>query len=225
MKKFRDYLIIPALVMYLVYTSCAYVAGKGGGNSSAIECPAASICPSNISWGEECGDNWYAGGARGSEYFTVNTDSINAETICFHSGKTGNKGAECRYTVSDMHLKCSSDGQKHDIIFLNELTAYDCSSGTYYQRGDYEVLTDMLTSGRFVNSENARDYFVFKENGKSSEYFGNKVFKGKWSVETADSISVYDNECGEYFHFSIEYDGCGNISGIRYNNTIYEMNI
>ena len=225
--KYRDYLIVPALIMYLLYTSCAYIANKGQSKEAGnVEIPVASVCPTKISWGNEAessGDNWYAGGARGADYFTVTTSDAGTDAISFYDSRTAIKGVSCAYTVSDMHLKCNNDGQKYDLIFVDELTAYDCNSGTYYQRGDYASIVDKLTSGKFVNSENPRDYYIFKPDGKSAEYFGEKVFKGKWNLNTTDSIYVYDNQCREYFHFTLLTDGCGEVSGFSFNNTNYYL--
>ena len=223
--KYRDYLIVPALVMYLIYTSCAYIAGKNNADNVQLDQPVASICPENMSWGSnpgDSGDNWYADGARGADYFTISSDN-GRESISFYNSRNVIQGTGCAYTVtSDNHLTCNNNGTKHDIIFLDELTAYDCSSGIYYQRGDYDTMLAAVTDGRFVNSSNSKDYYVFKDNGKSSEYFGEKIFKGKWSFDTTDILSVYDNDTHEYFRFVILYNNYGDITGIKLNDTVYE---
>ena len=103
------------------------------------------------------------------------------------------------------------------------MTAYDLLSGTYYQRGDYNLLKSQLTTGKFVSADNPNHYYVFKENGKSVEYAGDKVFKGKWSISTSDSISLYDKTCREIFNLQLLSDDFGNVCGFNTNGAVYTL--
>lgn len=219
--KYKDYLIVPVLAMYLLYASCAYVA-KGGADTAV---PEPSVNPNDITWnssGDEA-ECWYANGQRGTECFYVIEGEYGSSGICFSNGsRSGDKTSN--YVISNMHLKCSSSsGESHDLIFLNEVTAYDTVSGTYYKRADYDDISASITSGKFVNSENPKDYYVFKKGGKSTEYFGDKVFKGKWSIDTAETLTVYDNSCRQYFHFGIISDAAGSVTALKFNNTVYNL--
>ena len=213
--KYRDYLIVPVLVMYLLFASCAYVAGgrTAGGAPERAEEPVASINPEDISWNNEY---WYASGARGTECFCI-TESDGISFVTGH--ETGDSSA---YVISNMHLRCSRDGRAYDLIFPDALTAYDLNSGTYYQRADYSLMVESIVSGRFVNTENPRDIFTFRDNGKSVENFGDKVFKGTWELETANCLAVYDKTCKSTFYFSIIFDS-GSISGIECNGISYKL--
>lgn len=221
--KYKDYLILPVIVMFIIYASCAYVGNADSETGNAIVAPEASVDPAGISWmvdDADTGECWYEAGIRGGSYFAVNQRENGAKVISFHEG---NKGSESAFVVSDMHMRCNNDGTRYDLIFTDEMTAYDTLSGRYFQRGDYSQLKNELLSGRFVNTENPKDYFLFKDNGKSTEYFGDKVFKGKWNFETSSSLSVYDKSCKQDYHFDICFDGFGGVCGLDFNGITYEL--
>lgn len=213
--KYKDYLLIPILGMYLLYASCTYIADSRG--ASGTPNPVASVSPTEICWDK---DYWYAEGTRGADGFNLE----NGNTLVIVDGARTND--EVDYSISNMHLCCSDTGsdRNYDLIFVNELTAYDCVSDTYYQRGDYSSLVERLCSGRFVNEQDCKDYYVFGESGRSTEYFGNCIYGGMWKVSTTDVLSVYDNACQGYMDFSIKYGADGRICAIEFNgvNYIYE---
>ena len=222
--KYRDYLILPVVCMYILFASCAFVAKQGALSGSEAE-PEPSISPECISWGgsEGClGELWYAEGGRNGECFAVEEGENGCSSICFYSGES-NAASLSACTVEDMHLCCSSGEKNYDLIFIDEMTAYDCVSGTYYQRADYGSLSEQLCSGKFVNTTNERDYYVFKDNGKSAEYFGDQVFKGSWSLDTSSTVTVYDRQCRQDFHFNLVFNSYGEISGFTFNEIIYSL--
>ena len=211
--KYKDYLLIPILAMYILYASCAYIAENGGIGSKE---PVASVCPTEICWDS---DSWYADGARGGNSFNVE----NSGELVISDGR---QSSNVNYSIADMHMRCSDgEGTRYDLIFLDEMTAYDCISGTYYQRGDYESLMNQLSSGRFVNEANEDDYYVFKDSGRSTEYLGNRVFKGEWTLSTAQKLTIYDNQCDGFMDFNLIYDNSGKISGLTYNNMKYSLEV
>lgn len=214
--------------MYVLFASCAFIA-KSGGMPDKLEVaePIASINPEDISWGcsgDSLGEYWYAEGMRCGECFSVEP-SPNVNDIYFFDPANKSECSDCAsYTVSDMHLYCSNEeGRNYDLIFLNEMTAYDCLTGTYYQRADYDSLKDQLVDNVFVNSTNSRDFYTFKDNGKSAEHFGDQIFKGNWTLDTTETLSVYDKECKEYFHFNLLFDDCGLIKGFMFNDVEYTL--
>ena len=226
--KYKDYLIIPVIFMFLIYASCAYVAKTDSALAAGVEVPEARIDPSKIVWGGEngeFGENWYAEGARGTGYFSVSSGE--EPLICFTTGaKTGSRGAsvtESSYIVSGKHLKCTNNGVRYDFIFPDELTAYDLVSGVTYQRADFDQIKTQLTSAKFVNLQNPDDYYVFKSNGKSTEYCGDRVFHGKWNLSTADSISLYDKARRQELSVSLLYDNFGNLNGLDCNGFQYSL--
>ena len=228
--KYKDYLILPVLVMYLLYASCAYISktedriGVRKANT-----PVATVDPAAISWGGEegeYGECWYAEGARGTSYFMVASGGEEDPTICFYNNSSAerhNTGTESSCVVSDKHMKCTNNGIRYDLIFIDEMTAYDLLSGTYYQRGDYSLLKSQLTTGKFVSTDNPNHYYVFKENGKSVEYAGDKIFKGKWNICTSDSVALYDKTCREVFNLQLLSDDFGNICGFNTNGAVYTL--
>lgn len=228
--KYKDYLILPVLIMYLLYASCAYIGrAELRLNGKKTEEPVAAVDPSTISWGGkegEFGEYWYAEGARGASCFTVACSRGEAPSIGFYvnsSGSRQNGLSESSCVVADMHMRCTNHGVRYDFIFPNEMTAYDLLSGTYYHRGDYGLMKAQLTSGKFINPVNPNHYYVFKENGKSVEYAGDKVFGGKWNISTSGSVSLYDKTCRQVFELSLLSDDYGNISGFNSNGTVYQL--
>lgn len=221
--KYRDYLILPVIIMYVVFASCAFLAKNTPAASDVMAEPTASINPEEISWGGgDSGEYWYAEGTRNGECFTVDTGSGSKDIYFLDSTGSGTEPAN--YTVKNMHMHCRTDeGRSYDLIFVDELTAYDCVSGTYYQRADYDSLVDALTAGKFVNTTNSRDYYVFKDNGKSAEYFGDQVFKGRWNLETSHTLTVYDNQCRENFHFNLIFSDFGDLTGFTFNGIVYSL--
>ena len=228
--KYKDYLILPVLIMYLLYASCAYIAKtdeKLNGKKEAV--PAAAVDPAVISWGDEDGDYgecWYADGARGTVYFSVSDKASKEPTICFYNNASFDRHAaptESSFVVSDMHMRCTNNGVRYDFIFIDEMTAYDLLSGTYYQRGDYNLLKAQLTGGKFISTDNPAHYYILKENGKSVEYAGDKVYKGKWNINTSDSIALYDKTCKQTLDLELLSDEFGNISGFDVNGTVYTL--
>ena len=198
--KYKDYLIIPIILIYIVATSFAYV-GKNEVSDVPIDAPQASVCPEDINLGT---DVWYAEGSR-------NSDAISASSVS-------------RISYEDMHMLCATnEGKNYDLIFVDSMTAYDCNTGTYYERADFDTLVKELSSGKFINSSNYKDYFVFEENGKSIEYYGDKVYKGEWSFDTSDTLLVYDNACRGYIGFDILFDVYGDICGISNSDYVYNL--
>ena len=219
LKKYKDYLIAPVISMYVLFASCAYI-GQNVFKTAETEAPQPTVSPAAICWD---GDSWYAGGSRGTASFTVVKEDTGSNEVYF-SNSRGSMNA-VSYRIDDMHLLCCDGESNYDIIFLDEVTAYDCNSGVYYQRADYNKTVSALTSGKFVNTANKADYYEFKSSGKSVEYCGDKVYSGKWNLETSDSIQVYDNTCKGSMGFELVYDASGNISGMTYNNNTYVLEI
>ena len=227
--KYKDYLILPVLIMYLLYASCAYIARTENEGDGKKTTPVAVVDPAVISWGDaegEYGECWYAEGARGTSYFMVAASGRREPSICFYNNSSigkHNDFTESSCVVADKHMRCTNNGIRYDLIFVNEMTAYDLISGTYYQRGDYKLLKAQLTAGKFVNAENPNHYYVFKENGKSVEYAGDKVFKGKWNINTSDTIVLYDKACKQVLDLELFSDDYGNLGGFNSNGTIYTL--
>ena len=231
--KYRDYLILPAIIMYVIFASCAFIQKNSATPSSeGVEVaeaePTASVNPSDMSWGndqEQYGEYWYAEGTRKGDYFSVEPSS--SKEIYFYEYADTTEVADVEstpYVIRDMHMLASTDsGRNYDLIFLDEMTAYDCVSGTYFERADYDDIKDQLTSGKFVNTTNDRDYYVFKNNGSSCEYFGDQCFNGDWTLDTTETLCVYDHACHENFHFNLIFDSYGKISGFTFNEILYTL--
>ena len=226
--KYKDYLILPVLIMYLLYASCAYIA-KTDRDGKKADTPVATIDPAVISWGDtdgEYGECWYAEGARGTSYFMVAATGRKDPSICFYNNTSSgirNDFTESFCVMADKHLRCTNNGTRYDFVFIDEMTAFDLLSGTYYQRGDYKLLKAQLIGGKFVNADNPSHYYIFKENGKSVEYAGDKVFKGKWNINTSDTIALYDKTCKEVIDLQLFSDDFGNLGGFNSNGVIYTL--
>lgn len=223
--KYKDYLIIPVLVMALFFVSCALIPGADVNSEAAV--PDAALDPSEITWGCDdsgLGEYWYANGTRGDECFTVHTDENGLKDFRFYSGsrKTDEPSARgLSYRVDNGHLSCADNERTYDLIFLDDMTAYDTVTGVTYCRADYSVLFSSVTSGKFVNKDNPNDAYVFKESGKSIEFFGEKAFPGRWRFATSDSLSVYDNRTEETFTFDLILGSAGSVSGFSFGGVEY----
>lgn len=227
--KYKDYLILPVLIMYLIYASCAYIAKVDGTADKRAAIPPAVIDPAQIVWSDDDeseGEFWYADGVRGTAYFSVNSSDSGETTIRFYGGSNSGKYqsvTESACTVRNKHLQCTSDKTRYDFVFPDQMTAYDVLSGIRYQRADSSQMKTQLTSGKFVNQSNPENYFVLKENGKSKEYSGVKVFSGKWTMNTTDTIVLSDHYLGDSVCVDILCDPFGNINGFDIDGTIYSL--
>lgn len=223
--KYRDYLIIPAICMYILFASCAFVLKADNvAYASGLEGePAvAALDPETINWGS--GERWYADGERFGESFYVPVSG--EKQICFNSAEKSNTSSKpVAFIFDGMHLKFSSEGQSHDLIFTDEYTAYDMNSGMFFVRADYDSLQSQMVSGKFVNSENNRDYYQFDSNGKSAEYFGDQLYRGSWAFDTADSLVVFDYATDSDFHFQMIFDDYGSVCGLRFNDIEYILQL
>lgn len=225
--KYKDYLILPVLLMFLIYASCAYVAKADSAmTNNSFDAPDAKISPEKIVWGGETEEYWYAEGARGTTYFFVTDDGSEEGKITFYdSSVTDRRSAaltESSYVITGMHLKCTNHGVRYDLIFPDEMTAYDLLSGTTFQRADYDQMKSQMTSGRFVNENDPQDYYVLKADGKGTQYCGDRVFRGKWSFTTAETISLFQ-KTEKQQPFEIVYDDFGNLSGFISQNSVYTL--
>ena len=227
--KYKDYLILPVLIMYLIYASCAYIAKADGSAEKRASIPPAAVDPSQIVWSDDEnseGEFWYADGVRGTAYFSINSLNSGVVTIRFYGGTNSGKSqtvTESSCTIRNKHLQCINDGIKYDFIFSDQMTAFDTVSGIRYQRADSSQMKTQLTSGKFVNESNPGNYFVLKENGRSKEYAGVKVFSGKWTMNTTDTIVLSDRSTGKSVCVDILYDSFGNISGFDINGIVYSL--
>ena len=227
--KYKDYLILPVLIMYLIYASCAYIAKADGSDAKQRNTPSAKVDPAVIVWnnGESSeGELWYADGVRGTAYFSVNNTPSGAATIRFYGVTNSGKQqtvTESSFTIQKKHLQCLNGGTKYDFVFPDEMTAYDTVSGVRYQRADSSQMKIQLTSGKFVNESNPENYFVLKENGKTKEYSGVKVFNGKWAMNTTDTLVLVDNGKKDAICVDILCDSFGNINGFDIEGTVYTL--
>ena len=227
--KYKDYLILPVLIMYLIYASCAYIAKVDGTTEKRASLPSTVIDPSQIVWSDADsseGELWYADGVRGTAYFSVSANDSGETTIRFYDGSTSGKLQSVKdsaCTIRNKHMQCTSDGTKYDFVFPDQMTAYDIVSGIRYQRADASQMKYQLTSGKFVNESNPRNYFVLRENGKLKEYSGVKVFSGKWVMNTTDTIVLSDYNIKESVCVDILCDSFGNISGFDMNGTVFSL--
>ena len=227
--KYKDYLILPVLIMYLIYASCAYIAKVDESDAKQKNTPSAKVDPAAIVWYDnECteGELWYADGVRGTTYFSVNKTSSGAATIRFYGATNLGKQqtvTESSFTIQKKHLQCLNGGTKYDFIFPDEMTAYDTVSGIRYQRADSSQMKIQLTSGKFVNESNPKNYFVLKENGKTKEYDGVKVFNGKWALNTTDTLVLVDSGKKDGICVDILCDSFGNINGFDIEGTVYTL--
>ena len=222
--KYKDYLILPVFLMYLMFASCAYIAKVNAEANPDV--PEGQISPEEIVWGcesNEYGEYWYANGERGTECFSVIDRGARANEICFFENGRGSDPSQggIHYTVTDMHMCCENNGRNYDLVFPDEMTAYDTVSHTTYQRADYSALYGSLTAGKFINDTNANDWYVLKESGKSLEYFGDMVFPGKWRLATSDTICVYDKKTDQEYTFTLNLTASGEVSGFDFDGVHY----
>ena len=225
--KYKDYLIIPVLLMFLIYASCAYISKADSALAdNNINAPDAKIDPAKIDWGGETGENWYAEGARGTTYFFVSAQDSGEGTISFYDSAVTDRRSsaitESSFVITGMHLKCTNKGVRYDLIFPDEMTAYDLLSGTTFQRADYDQMKSQMISGRFVNRDNPKDYYVLKADGKGTQYCGDRVFKGKWNFTTAETVTLF-HKTDRQQPFEIVYDDFGNLSGFTSQNSVYTL--
>ena len=219
-KGYKDFLILPVVLAFIIFASCAYVAGF----ESEDEIPEATIDPNAIIWGVDetgYGETWYAGGERGTESFSVNETPYGGNEISFYSGTGRGNASTSKYTVNNKHMLASGGDKNYDIIFIDEMTAYDTLSGTTYKRADRNSILQCLISSPFVNESNPDDYYIFKDTGKSIEYFGEMAFTGKWSLATTNTILLYDNRTEETYTFTLLYSASGNIAGFSFGDVNY----
>ena len=227
--KYKDYLIVPELLMYLIYASCAYIAEVDGTSVKHNDIPSAKVDPAIIVWSDDEnseGELWYADGVRGTAYFSVNKISSGAATIRFYEAATSGKQvtvSETSFIIRNRHLQCTNGGVKYDFVFPDELTAYDIISGVRYQRADSGQIKTQLTSGKCVNESNPGNYFVLKENGKTKEYSGVKVFNGRWMMNTTDTIVLLNSCDKNTVCADILCDPFGNINGFDIGGTVYSL--
>lgn len=223
--KYKDYLILPILAMYLVYASCAYV----GEADAAGKVPKKLIDPAYISWGksnEDYGELWYAENPVAKDCFFVSNDQNGKNEISFISTQSGqrNRVQKSDYSIVDKHMYCRSSNQTYDLVFTDALTAYDTLSGVYYRRADLNQLKDSLSSGKFVNSENEKNYFVIQKNGKVTEFLGEREYRGSWRAKTADTITLIGNDSNNQLDFMLIYDEYGYLTAIEsQNNIVYNL--
>lgn len=224
--KYKDYLILPAIVMFMLYASCAFISKS---ETVAGNTPDATVNPDEIVWGYDengLGEYWFANGMRGTECFFVLQGKSGANEICFFNGtkrKTDLASKAVCYSVEDGHMICSSDCRDYDLVFVDEMTAYDSESGIYYRRGDYRQIYDSIISGKFVNVDNSNDYYVFQKSGKSTEFFGEKAFPGRWRLVTSASMCVYDNRSEQEYSFNLIYDNSGVVCGFTFDGIKYYL--
>ena len=88
-----------------------------------------------------------------------------------------------------------------------------------------DVIQSRLTSGRFVNEENARDYFVLKSNGKIVQYCGDKVYKGRWDLASPEFLTLRTGRDGQCVTVEFLYDSTGEVSGVVCNEVIYAFSV
>ncbi len=227
--KYKDYLILPVLIMYLIYASCAYIAKVDGTAEKRASLPSTVVDPSQIVWSDNDrseGEFWYADGIRGTAYFSVTSNDSGETTIRFYGGSASGKiqsvmDSVC--TIRNKHMQCTSEGTRYDFVFPDQMTAYDAVSGIRYQRADSSQMKTQLTSGKFVNQSNPENYFVLKENGKTKEYSGVKVFNGRWAMNTTDTIVLSDYHLGESVCVDILCDSFGNINGFNINGSVFTL--
>ena len=214
--------------MYVLFASCAFI--LKGENAYAYDEfdaePVARICPDKINWtGNDfhSAELWYADGGRFGECFSVDLKNGSNSVSFFNCENSDVSSCSTTYMIDDMHMLCNVSGKEYDFIFPDEMTAYDCNSSTFFVRADYDTLFNQITSGKFINSSNERDYYIFKTNGKSAEYFGDQLYKGVWSFNNSQSVTVEDSSCDASFHFDLIFDEYGYVSGLMFNGIEYNL--
>ena len=222
--RYKDYLILPVLVMYLIYASCTYIANADSPEASGSAAQVAAVKPDEIvsSFNSRV-EFWYADGMRGGACFSIGKNETGSSVISFfaNSEETANEKPGAAYLVSGMHLCCSEDGKRYDLVFADDTTAYETISGVTYHRADYSRLKSVLIGGKFVNTTNSKDYYVFKSNGKCKEYFEDRVYNGTWNFCGEDTVAVYDKVCKESFELILMKNAYGDVFGFNLNGNVY----
>lgn len=212
--------------MFMLYASCAFISKS---EATLGNTPDVGVNPDEIVWGYDengLGEYWFANGRRGTEFFSVLKGKSGINEICFFNGTKGITDVTSKsvnYSVEDGHMICSSDCRDYDFIFVDEMTAYDSESGIYYRRGDYRQIYDSIISGKFVNADNYNDYYVFQKSGKSTEYFGEKAFPGRWRLTTSATMCVYDNRSEQEYLLNLIYDNFGVVCGFSFDGINYYL--
>lgn len=88
---------------------------------------------------------------------------------------------------------------------------------------DREVLLSQIQSCRFVNEEDARDYFVLKTNGRIVQYCGDRVFKGKWDLTSPEALTLHAGRNSQGVTVEFLFDGYGSICGAVCNDVVYAL--
>ena len=86
-----------------------------------------------------------------------------------------------------------------------------------------ESAVSQIQSCRFVNEEDARDYFVLKTNGRIVQYCGDRVFKGKWDLTSPEALTLHAGRNSQGVTVEFLFDGYGSICGAVCNDVVYAL--
>lgn len=177
-----------------------------------------SLIDFGVSGGEaHKGDNWYKDGVKGDSFIYFETaDNANAGFACIKvEGGSIVKTWLCK-TDSGNRVSDQDGSSDLDLVFENELSAYNNADGTRYVRGNAEEIAKLFAGRNLAEQENPSNTIVLNADGTGKEVFEGKEDALTWKIIAATLVSVSDSEY-EYI-FTVNTDEAGNFVSLSQQN-------
>lgn len=163
------------------------------------------------------GDSWYKNGEKsGDSIYFEKADNANAGFACVRV-KEGEVDKTWLCKVTDNGHVVDQDGSSDlDLVFENELSAYNNADGVRYVRGDAQELAKLFADKTLTEQDNASNTIILNADGTGKEVFDGKEDALTWKVVSATIVSVSDSEY-EY-SFTVNTDEAGNFVSLTEQN-------
>lgn len=187
--------------------------------------PEAAVNPATLNIGSvqdeaHTGDAWYADGVKGGSYIYFEAADNASSGLAYVKMANGEKVETilCKLT-EDKHLvdQEAEEGKSGiDIVFSDEFKAYDHVSGTWYVRGNPEVLGQLFEGVQLVCQGNESNTLILNAGGTGTEVFEGQEFEISWAMNSASTVVFND---GDYnYTLEIVTDESGKLVSLNEQN-------
>ena len=209
-------------ILAIAIVGCSSGSGSGSGQApqsssqSSSAAPRQALDPSTIEpgmvWDNDAdngtSDIWYKDGNRSGEgFFITNANNDAGRSLTWVDAKGSQTDSAFYLEVSpDKHLVNQSGHNEPavDLVFEDNMTAYDNASGTRYSRGDQKALESQINDTTWEYKDTT---FTFNADGTYKQEQNGKERSGVWEVRSPTVLGIMASDRDKFDEFRMVSDG------------------
>lgn len=190
--------------------------------------PFANISAQDLEPGNTDGDIksdlWYEKDKKDSTQYIYFTKAESESGLSVTIISTDSENTYMLKETDEKHLipENKSDYGKCEFLIIDDFTAYEAVTETWYSRGNKAEYVKKLAGKSFVCENEKDDVVTLNANGTLTEIYGDDDYTGSWEIKSPTTIKIiFEGEEYSGICYLIKYSPDGELKGITIEKELY----